>query len=140
MLVNQIAVFLENRKGRLKELSAVLATEKIDLLTMSIADTQDFGIVRLITTDNERAISALKKAGFTVTETELIGIEIADVPGALAKVLTILSEGEIDIEYLYSYARTEGHKAIILFKVSEVGRALDVLSKADIRVLDRALA
>ncbi len=137
MLVNQIAVFLENRKGRLNELAGVLASEKIDLLTLSIADTQDFGIVRLITTDNASAVKALKEAGFTVTNSDLIGIEINDVPGALAGVLDILTAGEIDIEYLYSYARTEGHKAIILFKVSDVGKALDVLSAADIRILDK---
>lgn len=139
MLINQIAVFLENRGGKLNELSSVLASAKVDILTLSIADTQDFGIVRLITTDNARALSVLKKAGFTVTETELIGVEINDVPGALAKVIKALSDGRIDIEYLYSYARTEGHNAIILFKVQEVGRALEILSKADVRVLERTL-
>ena len=139
MLINQIAVFLENRGGKLNELSSVLASAKVDILTLSIADTQDFGIVRLITTDNARALSVLKKAGFTVTETELIGVEINDVPGALAKVIKALSYGLIYIEYLYSYARTEGHNAIILFKVQEVGRALEILSKADVRVLERTL-
>lgn len=139
MLVNQIAVFLENRKGRLNELAGVLALEKIDLLTLSIADTQDFGIVRLITTDNTSAIKALKNAGFTVTSTNLIGIEIADVPGALANVLEVLTAGDIDIEYLYSYARTEKHNAIILFKVADVSKALGVLSNAGIRVLDKEI-
>lgn len=139
MLVNQIAVFLENRKGRLNELAGVLASEKIDLLTLSIADTQDFGIVRLITTDNAAAIKALKSAGFTVTNSNLIGIEIADVPGALAGVLDVLTAGDIDIEYLYSYARTERHNAIILFKVPDVPKALEVLSNAGIRVLDKEI-
>ena len=138
MLVNQLAVFLENRKGRLKELAGVLAKEKIDILTLSIADTEDFGIVRFITTDNARARSILRDEGFTVTETELIGVEIGDVPGALAQVLNALADGDISIESLYSYSRTGGH-AIILFKVKEVGRALDVLSRADVRVLDKAL-
>lgn len=138
MLVNQLAVFLENRKGRLKELAGVLAKEKIDILTLSIADTEDFGIVRFITTDNARARSILRDEGFTVTETELIGVEIGDVPGALAKVLKALADGDISIEYLYSYSRIGGN-AIILFKVKEVGRALDVLSRADVRVLDKAL-
>ncbi|MEG1612686.1 MAG: acetolactate synthase [Clostridia bacterium] len=137
MLVNQIAVFIENRKGRLHELSSVLAKEKIDLLTLSIADTQDFGIVRLITTNNVVAIKALREAGFTVTGTDLIGIEINDVPGALAGVLGVLTAGDIDIEYLYSYARTEGHNAIILIKVSNVDKALKVLSTADVRILDK---
>ena len=137
MLVNQLAVFLENRKGRLKELAGVLAKEKIDILTLSIADTEDFGIVRFITTDNARARSILRDEGFTVTETELIGVEIGDVPGALAKVLKALADGDISIEYLYSYSRMGGN-AIILFKVKEVGRALDVLSRADVRVLDKA--
>ena len=139
MLVNQLAVFLENRKGRLKELAGVLAKEKIDLLTLSIADTEDFGIVRFITTDNDRALSALRNAGFTVTESDLIGIEIGDVPGALSNVLKVLADGDIGIEYPYSYARTEEQKAIILFKVKEVGKALDVLSRADVRVLYRTL-
>ena len=139
MLVNQLAVFLENKKGRLKDLSGVLAREKIDLLTLSIADTEDFGIARFITTDNERALKALRVAGFTVTETELIGVEIGDVPGALSKVLKVLSDGDIGIEYLYSYSRTAGGNAIILFKVKEVGHALDLLSRADVRVLDKSL-
>lgn len=139
MLVNQIAVFLENSKGRLNELASVLAKEHIDMLTMTIADTQDFGIVRIITTDNSRALSVLKNDGFTVTETELIGIEVNDVPGALARVLKVLAGGNIDIEYLYSYARTEGHNAIILIKVQEVSKALEVLSKGDVRVLEHKL-
>lgn len=139
MLVNQIAVFLENSKGRLNELASVLAKEHIDMLTMTIADTQDFGIVRIITTDNSRAVSVLKNDGFTVTETELIGIEVNDVPGALARVLKVLAGGNIDIEYLYSYARTEGHNAIILIKVQEVSKALEVLSKGDVRVLEHKL-
>lgn len=139
MLVNQLAVFLENKKGRLKDLSGVLAREKIDLLTLSIADTEDFGIARFITTDNERALKALRESGFTVTETELIGVEIGDVPGALSKVLKVLSDGDIGIEYLYSYSRTDGGNAIILFKVKEVGHALDLMSRADVRVLDKSL-
>ena len=77
MLVNQLAVFLENRKGRLKELAGVLAKEKIDILTLSIADTEDFGIVRFITTDNARARSILRDEGFTVTETELSALKSA---------------------------------------------------------------
>lgn len=139
MLVNQLSVFLENKQGALKEFSGVLAREKINLLCLSIADTEKFGVVRFITNDNVRALAALKEAGFTVTETELIGIEIGDVPGALSKVLKVLDGGNVNVEYLYSYSRNDGHSAIFLFKVREVGKALDVLSRADVRVLDKPL-
>ena len=100
MLVNQIAVFLENRAGRLLSLSKALSDAKIDLVSLNIADTSDFGIVRMITSDNEKAIDALKSAGFVVKENELIGIEVDDVPGGLTRVLEGLAGSDIDIEVL----------------------------------------
>ena len=81
MLVNQIAVFLENRQGRINDFAKVLANEKIDLVSMSIADTKEFGILRAITSDNKAAVEALRKSGFTVTTTDLIGVEFDDRPG-----------------------------------------------------------
>lgn len=140
MLVNQLAVFMENQKGRLNALAKTLAAAKIDVINMSIADTEDFGLVRFITTDNAAATKALKASGFTVTSSDLIGIVIDDIPGSLAGVLDVLTEGEINIEYLYSYARTNGDKAIILFKVAEVERALSVLDTAGISCVDDVIA
>lgn len=136
MLVNQIAVFLENRKGRINDFARVLKEQNVDLISMSIADTKEFGILRAITRDNEKAVQALKDAGFTVVTSELIGVEVDDRPGGLSDVLSILNNKDVDIEYLYSYARIEKGKAIILLKVDENKLALDALAKGGFKVLD----
>ncbi len=127
MLVNQIAVFLENRTGRLLSLSKALSDSGIDLVSLNIADTSDFGIVRMITSDNEKAAKALKEAGFVVKQTELVSIEVDDTPGGLTKVLEALGDSDIDIEYLYSYAKSNSSKASILFKTSDIEKANKIL-------------
>lgn len=136
MLVNQIAVFLENRKGRINDFARVLKEQNVDLISMSIADTKEFGILRAITRDNEKAVQALKEAGFTVVTSELIGVEVDDRPGGLSDVLSMLNNQDVDIEYLYSYARIEKGKAIILLKVDDNRLALDALTKGGFKVLD----
>ena len=127
MLVNQIAVFLENRTGRLLSLSKALSDSGIDLVSLNIADTSDFGIVRMIMSDNEKAAKALKEAGFVVKQTELVSIEVDDTPGGLTKVLEALGDSDIDIEYLYSYAKSNSSKASILFKTSDIEKANKIL-------------
>lgn len=127
MLVNQIAVFLENRTGRLLSLSKALSDSGIDLVSLNIADTSDFGIVRMITSNNEKAAKALKEAGFVVKQTELVSIEVDDTPGGLTKVLEALGDSDIDIEYLYSYAKSNSSKASILFKTSDIDKANKIL-------------
>ena len=127
MLVNQIAVFLENRTGRRLSLSKALSDSGIDLVSLNIADTSDFGIVRMITSDNEKAAKALKEAGFVVKQTELVSIEVDDTPGGLTKVLEALGDSDIDIEYLYSYAKSNSSKASILFKTSDIDKANKIL-------------
>lgn len=139
MLVNQIAVFLENRKGRVGDFAKVLADNKIDLVSMSIADTKEFGILRAITRDNALAVKVLREAGFTVTSSDLIGIEVEDRAGGLSEVLEILNKGDVAIEYLYSYARTEAKKAIILLKVSDIDSAIKVIKESNIKVLEYSI-
>ncbi len=135
MVVNQIAVFLENKQGRIYDFAKVIAEAKIDLISMSIADTEEFGILRAVTSDNKKAVEALKKAGFTVISTDMIGIEIPDVPGSLAKVLKIMSEEKIQIEYLYSYARSEANKAYIILKVADNEKTVQLLNKRGVKVV-----
>ena len=137
MLVNQIAVFLENRQGRINDFAKVLANENIDLVSMSIADTKDFGILRAITSDNKAAVEALRKSGFTVTTTDLIGVEVDDRPGGLFDILNILNNGGVDIEYLYSYSRSseKKNKAVIMFKVSNLEKTFEVIKENNIRLI-----
>ncbi|MDR3262935.1 MAG: amino acid-binding protein [Clostridiales bacterium] len=136
MTVSQIAVFLENKKGRLSEMTKVLGNAGVDLIALTIADTKEFGIVRFITKDNEKVLSLLKENGYTATRTELLGVEVSDVPGGLHDVLRLLGDGGIEIEYLYSFARTYLKKAVILFKVGDNQKALKILKDGGAALID----
>ena len=137
MLVNQISVFIENKPGRVNQLAEVLSKNGINLLTLSIADTKDYGILRAITRDNEKAVKILKEEGFTVSCTDLIGVEVEDKPGGLASILKIFDDENISIEYLYSYARTSDTNAIILFRVENIDNALKILKKKNIKLISK---
>jgi hypothetical protein len=118
-------------------LSDALSKEKINLIELFIADTTEFGIVRMITDDNPRALKVLKENGFTVTSNNLIGVEVADVPGGLASILSAFDENGIDIEYLYSFSRKEAGKAFILVKVADNDAALKALAKYNVKPLGK---
>ncbi|HOO22151.1 MAG TPA: ACT domain-containing protein [Clostridia bacterium] len=133
MLINQIAVFLENTKGRVSDMTKVVAAAGINVLSMVIADTSDFGIVRIITDDNEKAEKVLKDAGFAAARSDVLGIEVEDKPGRLNEVLAILNEKNIDIEYLYSYI-AKGGAALIIVKVKDIPFVRKVLAEKGINV------
>ena len=133
-MVKQIAVFLENKEGRASTCCRVLKEAGVNLYSLSIADTKDFGILRLITADNEKALSALKSAGFLCSEVELVGLEVPDKAGALADLLISLGENNVNVEYMYSYAEMDGH-AKIVFKTSAVEKAIEVLKAAGAKLL-----
>jgi len=134
MLVKQLSVFMENRPGRLYSLTQTLGKKGIDLVTLSIADTQDYGIVRFIARDNDKAYSVLKEAGFMVSQTELIGIEVPDSPNALANVISLLEAENINIEYLYSFFSNH-NAAKILMRVKDTEIALKILQSNGIKLL-----
>ena len=138
MLVKQLSVFMENRKGRLRHLTGTLGKNGIDLVTLSIADTKDYGIVRFIARDNQKALDVLKQEGFTVGVTELIGVEVGDTAGALADVLRILDEANIGVEYLYSFARSEA-SAKILLRVQNPDEAVALLEKNGVKTLSEKI-
>ncbi|HHX48873.1 MAG TPA: ACT domain-containing protein [Clostridiales bacterium] len=119
MKVEQIAVFLENRKGRLCKFAQVLYDANINIKGMYIADTTDYGILRVITNDNEKAVKVLKENGFNTTVTELIGFKVSDKPGEMHKVLKLLNDHNVDISYLYSYSEIGSNQAAILIKVED---------------------
>ncbi len=127
MLVNQIAVFLENKQGRLNSLMKALANEQINVQSLNIADTSDFGIVRMVTSDNLKAMSVIKNHGFTASTVDLLGIEVADKPGTLSNVLAMFDENNIAIEYIYSFTCSEG-KTLILIKTDAFDKAQKVLA------------
>lgn len=133
MLVNQIAVFLENRSGRICEFAKVLKDANINIQTMNIADTAEYGILRAITSDNQKAIQVLKENGFNTAASDLIGFKVADKPGEMYKVLRMFEDENINISYLYSYAEIGSKQACILLKVDCPETAIKLLTKNNIK-------
>lgn len=135
MLIKQISVFLENKSGRLAEVTKILGQNNIDISALSIADTTDFGILRLIVNNPDEALKVLKESEFTVSSTNVIAIGVEDKPGGLSKALEILDKEEIGIEYMYAFVGKTSDEALVILRVDEDNKAIDVLTKNGIKVL-----
>lgn len=128
MLVEQIAVFLDNKVGALDKLISLLAENKINIKSLNISENSDFGIVKIITDKNDEAITILNQNGYTAKSTQLIALEVEDKPGSLKKFLDMLSSKGIQIDYIYSHTLKTG-KGQILFRTKDVDLALKVLNE-----------
>jgi hypothetical protein len=135
MSVKQISVFLENKEGRLWEACDTLGKAGVNIRALSVADTEDFGIARMIVDNPERALDSLKKGGFTVGEVDVVAVEVPDKPGGLANVLEILKDAGLNVEYLYCFVDTERKEAVDVMKVEEVKKAEGVLKEKGIKLL-----
>jgi len=137
MYVKQISAFIENKPGRLAEFVQLLGDNGIDLVSLSIADTTEFGILRGIVADYERAMHLLSEAGYTVRLTDVLAASVPDVPGGLAQVLHLLQAHGVSVEYLYSFVRDAGNHALIIFRVEELDKAAQALKEAGVRILSQ---
>ncbi len=135
MLVRQISVFLENKSGRLAEVTRRLREENIDIRALYIADTTEYGILRMLVDRPEDALRVLAANDFTVHATDVIAIAVSDEPGCLEEPLEILSRAGISLEYLYAYVGRKAPDAVIVLRVADNGQALSEFAKAGIRVL-----
>lgn len=135
MRVEQISIFLENKSGRLAEVTNVLAAAGINIRALSLADTADFGILRLIVDQIDRAKQALKANGFTIGKTEVLALEVPDRPGGLAEILRILAAAGINVEYMYAFVQRSRDNAIVIFRFDELDKAIQALTAAGVRVL-----
>jgi len=135
MKVEQLAVFLENKSGRLAAITKVLSDNGINIRALSVADTADFGILRLIVDQTDKARQVLKDAGFTVGMTNVVAVEVADRPGGLSEVLAVLNQVEINVEYMYAFVEKSSHNAVIIFRFDDADAAIEVLKNADIKIL-----
>ncbi len=129
MRVEQIAVFLENKSGRLAEITSILAKNDINIRALSVADTADFGILRLIVDNVEKAKNILQDGGFTVGKTDVLAVEVADKTGGLATVLRSLHRAAINVEYMYAFVNKTGENAVLIFRFEKMGEAIEVLQK-----------
>ena len=138
MAIRQISVFVENKKGSLEHLVNVLATAGVDMRAMAIADTQEFGILRMIAKHHTKACEVLRQAGYLVSENQVTAVEIPDEPGGLAKVVSILTSHGVNIEYTYAFmTRAHGH-ACVVFRVDDNDLVANILAQNDIATLSNA--
>ncbi len=138
MKVEQIAIFLENKSGRLSEITGVLANSNINIRSLSLADTADFGILRLIVDKVEEAEKVLKKGGFTVGRTHVVAVEVPDKVGGLASVLKVIETAEINVEYMYAFVNKSGENAVMIFRFEEIEEAIRILQDKGITILSGA--
>ena len=135
MLVKQISVFLENKEGRVAQVAKTLSEADINIRALSIADTTEFGILRLIVDKPEEAEKALHADGFTVSITKVIAVSIEDEPGGLAKALEVLHENKISVEYIYAFISKTNHKANVILRVEDCDGAIESLEAHGFEVL-----
>jgi len=135
MKVKQISIFLENKQGHLLEVVDALAKAKVNIRALSIADTSEFGILRIIVPDPELAKKALKKGGFTFNENDVIAVGVSDTPGGLASALRVLAQGGINVEYLYAFVSKSYEKAVVVLKTDNLNDSIKLLKKAGIGIL-----
>jgi hypothetical protein len=137
MGIKQISVFLENTTGRLSEVTRTLAKAGINLRAISIADTADFGILRIIVDKTDEAVNALNGAGFTTRQTDVVAVEIEDVPGSLAKLMELFQQSQVNIEYLYASLEGQQGKAVVIFKLKDHEKGLKILSDNKQKLADK---
>ncbi len=135
MRVEQIAVFLENKSGRLAEITSILAENDINIRALSVADTADFGILRLIVDKVEKAKTVLKANGFTVGKTTVIAVEVPDRTGGLASVLKAVNDAALNVEYMYAFVNKTGEDAVLIFRFDEIDKAIETLQKNGFKIL-----
>ena len=134
MKITQISVFLENRPGRLSALAHSLATAGVNLSTLMLSDNGEFGLLRLLTPDVEKAKTTIAAAGYASTTTEVVALEVPDRPGCLATVLAAVEKAGVSVEYMYAFAERPGTAAIMVFRFDDMDKALAALRAAGVGI------
>ena len=135
MKVEQISIFIENKSGRLAEVSRTLGEKGVNIRALSLADTSDFGILRLLVDNTDVALESLKEGGFTVNKTDVVAVEVPDQPGGLCEILQVLDKAQINVEYMYAFAERNAGNAVIIFRFDEIDSAIDTLQGKGISIL-----
>jgi len=136
MRVEQISVFLENKTGRLAEVTSILGEAGVNIRALSVADTSDFGVLRLIVDDNAKAEKTLKNNGFSVGKTDVVAVEVEDRPGGLHHILEKLTSAGINVEYMYSLVAQRNNNAALIFRFDNIDDAVRLLEENGITVIN----
>ena len=135
MRVEQISIFLENKSGRLALVTKILSEAGVNIRALALADTSDFGVLRLIVDNNEKAREALKSNGFTVGKTNVVAVEVPDRPGGLHNILEVLNGANVNVEYMYAFVRQSGDNAVMIFRFDNTDEAIRLLEANHITVI-----
>ena len=135
MTVKQLSVFVENRRGRLAEITEVLASNGIDLRALSLLDSSEFGQVRMIASDPDAAYALLREAGMMVRINEVVAVGVADEPGAFSKAARIIADAGVNLEYLYALASRKDDEAVLIMRLDQPGEGMAALRKGGFRII-----
>jgi hypothetical protein len=135
MKVRQLSIFLENRSGRLAEVTDIMGKSGINIRALSLADTSDFGILRVIVEDTDKALRLMEDNGFTVTVTDVLAVEVEDKPGGLARVLNLLNSQEVNVEYMYAFMEKLTDHALLIFRIEDIEGAIEICRENGIKIL-----
>ena len=138
MTINQLSIFVENKAGTVADITKSIASAGVSIRALSVADTQEFGILRLIVSDVEKAKDALHKNDCVVSVTKVIGVEIPDVAGGLSSVLELMSDNNINVEYLYAFITISGQHAYVVLRVEDNEKAAKILSDNGVKLVTQA--
>jgi len=136
MKLKQLSIFLENRAGRLADVTSLLGEKGINIRALALADTSDFGILRLLVNKPDEAYTILRNNGFAATETEVIAVEIPDEPGGLSSILRPLQKVGVNVEYMYAFLEKATDKAIVVFRFEDISKAIEILQDNGINILE----
>ena len=135
MKLTQISVFLENKEGRLFDICSLLGENAINIRALNIAETSDYGILRMVVDKPDQALGVMKENNIVATLTDVVGVEVEDRPGGLVEVLKVLRENGINVEYMYAFVRNSGDNAIMIFRFDDLEKAVQVLKDNDVQVI-----
>lgn len=135
MKIRQISIFIENKVGRIKEITEILGKNNINIRALSLADTSDFGILRMIVDHKEKALKVLREKGFIVKDTDVVAVEVPDRPGGLAKVLEVLTQAGINVEYMYAFFEKPEDKALLIFRFEDPDNAISLLTGKGVKIV-----
>ena len=138
--ISQVSIFIENTKGRLANVCGLLGDNNINIKALTIAETPEFGILRVVLNDTEKAKKVLKENGFIAKIAPVVAVEVSDTPGGLAKALKVLADNDINLEYMYGFVEKASEQALMVFKFDNIEKAIEVLQKNNISIVEEKVA
>ena len=138
MKITQISVFLENRQGRLFEVCSLLGSNEINIRALTIAETESFGVLRIVVDKPDMAVKLLHENGFVANFTDVVAVEVSDKPGGLAAVLQVFADNDVNIEYMYGFVEKFSDKALLVFRFEDTERAGNILAQNKIKIATQA--